>query len=191
MSPTPSPSPAPSPHDSAASSRDSGKGSDGFGVTDPGPEFDPDDIPPEAPPPPGDEPAVDLEWREDQVRAILTAQGGMTHALLGGEARIGPEAWLHTQADLAAIAPPLTRILNRFPATQAAAAGGDFFALGIGAFGYGTRSTLQMRQYRTWLAEHPDQPIPGAAPADPPAEPVVFPSDDERDPRLPIQPDPV
>lgn len=65
----------------------------------------------------------------------------MLHALAGK----GDDDWLYTQAELRAIAPPLARILNRYPVTAAAAGSGDELAVLIGFGGYAMRS-IQVRR---------------------------------------------
>lgn len=87
-------------------------------------------------------PPPDVEWTQRQVRSLLEVQGRATHAVVG----VGEQDWLHTEADLAAIAPPLTRILNRYPATAAAAAIGDEALLIAGVGGYAMRSWLERKQ---------------------------------------------
>jgi hypothetical protein len=90
--------------------------------------------------------AGDLEllgWDEARVRALLVPMGFGLH-YVGGAGH--PEAFKMTDDDLEAIAPPLTRILNRYPVTRAAAAGGDELALAVGVGMYGLRSIRQRGQ---------------------------------------------
>lgn len=84
-----------------------------------------------------------LGWDVEVVRLILRAQGAGAHAFLAAG---HPDAFRMTEADLEAIAPPLTRILNRYDATRAAAAMGDEAALVIGYGQYGIRSMRQRGQ---------------------------------------------
>lgn len=92
-------------------------------------------------------------------------QGEVTHAVL----KAGPaddETWLHTERDLAAIAPPLTRILNRYDVTRAAAAAGDEILLVAAVGRYGVRNYTKRRRYLAALEAEEPQPITGApAPA--------------------------
>ncbi|MFL5901238.1 MAG: hypothetical protein ACJ75S_08585 [Solirubrobacterales bacterium] len=117
-------------------------------IGDPGPAFESDgDYAREgfAPPEPGADlgapPPVELGWEEDSVRSILTAKGAAVHALAG----VAEADWIYTEADLMAIAAPLTRILNRYPVTQAAAGAGDELAVAIGFGGYAMRSYTERK----------------------------------------------
>lgn len=187
---------------SAPSSTASGTGSPttnggGF-VTEPGPTFEPgpeDDAPPaagnvaELRPVPDEIP----EWGEDTIGQLLNAKGELLHGAIG----VADDDWRYTQADLAAIAPPLARILNRYPATRAAAGMGDPLALTIGVLGYGVRSTRERAAVlRQWEEEAEDdeggvtgepatvQPPPGhPAAAAPPAPAPVAPAP----PAAPVQ----
>jgi ABC-type Fe3+ transport system substrate-binding protein len=116
-------------------------------VADAGPEFDPR-LSPEPPdielvdPELADE--LDIGWTESQIRDLLFTQGSATNFFF----RLDPEddTWKHTEDDLKAIAPPLTRILNRYDATRAAAAAGDEIALGTALFNYGARNVTKRRR---------------------------------------------
>ena len=100
-----------------ASSTASAKGSSGGSpfVAEPGPGFDPAAAPPGPEPGAGDGaslhalPNLDLEWDEDVVRTLLTAQGELTHGAIG----LAEQDWCHTKADLAAIAARITRRSRR------------------------------------------------------------------------------
>lgn len=162
---------------SGDSSTESGRASqtgDVF-VADPGPAFQPGDAPePE-------QPAAELhalpepapEWMEDTVRGLLSTKGELLHALVG----VADEDWRYTEVDLQAIAPPLTRILNRYPATAAAAAFGDPMLLAVAMSAYGIRSARERSEMLQAIAEEPDQPITGVpAPAGtepPPGHPAA------------------
>jgi hypothetical protein len=96
------------------------------------------------------------------VRFVLQAKGNALHALVG----VGQQDWAYTDADLLAIAPPLTNILNRYPATRAAAAAGDELAVAVGFGGYVVRSWRERMAVLAALREQPEVPITGApAPA--------------------------
>jgi hypothetical protein len=135
---------------------------------DAGPDFDPGAAPPPAATPP-DEPhpsaRVDL-WSEDRVRTVLETQGAVVHGLVAVE----PESteWLYTRADLQAIAPPLTRILNRYDATRAAAAASDELAVAVGFAGYAARSYSERKSALAALAADYEPPTgdPVASPGD-------------------------
>jgi hypothetical protein len=157
QSETGQPSPSPSPEeDSGASSRPVSSAAE-F-VLDPGPAFNPKQAP-EAPPVEIDEPTPGVleEWDEGRIREALELQGEVFHALFNG----GPadeETWHHTERDLRAIAPPLTRVLNRYDVTRAAAAAGDE-ALLVAAFSrYGIRNYTKLRRYQA--AQRATEPEP-------------------------------
>jgi hypothetical protein len=157
--------------ESAPSSTDSATAPDLLG--DGGPAFTPGagDTPP---------PAVDVagalegssKWFESRVRSLLTAKGSAVHALLAVDKGRSSE-WLYTEADLSAIAPALTRILNRYPGTRAAAAMGDEATVAIGFAGYAARSWSERRMLLAIAAleqadaagvyVEPDAPTPAAA----------------------------
>ena len=98
----------------------------------------PGDSPDEGIPPPPPEPIPLIEISEEQVRGVLRAQG----ALLHGTAAVEKDSteWVYLQADLDAIVPPLTRIVNRYDVLARAMAHGDFLAIALGMAGYGKRS---------------------------------------------------
>ena len=78
-------------------------------------------------------------WEEKTVEDFLNGTGHGLHLLLGA----GEKDWLMTRTDLDRIAPPLTRILNRYePAVRASAYADPLLV--AGGFGlYGWRSALQ------------------------------------------------
>jgi hypothetical protein len=79
------------------------------------------------------------EVAEESVRDVLRNAGDMTHALVG----VGEQDWRATQTDCDRIAPPLTRIVNRYQVTRAVAQKSDEAALIIGFGMYGWRSMLE------------------------------------------------
>lgn len=169
-SPSETPNPSPGPAPSAGSSTGSSAGR--FAV-DPGPAFDAGDRP-QTEPAPAPEPEaapadVDL-WDERRVRALLTAKGAVLHGLVAVDK--GSTEWSYTEADLAAIAPPLTAILNRYEPTRAAAHAGDELALVVGLAGYAGRSIRERREALAQLADVEPEPITGVpaehGPADDP-----------------------
>ena len=138
----PAPSDGPSPEtpaaDAAGSSTGSSAASNFFAPDGAGPAFDGDpgervDAPELAPPPDEDH---GLSWDRQTVEGLLIAKGAALHAIVG----VGEQDWVYTQEELRAIAPPLTRILNRYPVTAAAAGAGDELALILGLAGYAKRS---------------------------------------------------
>ena len=129
---------------------------------DPGPAFDAGRAAEEAAPePPPEPPALLDEFHEDQVRSLLEAQGAAVHWAVAVEKE--SDEWLYTKADLGAIAPPLTRILNRYDATRAMAGAADEGALVIGLTGYITRSYRARRAALARRAEAPPVPVSGHA----------------------------
>lgn len=164
---SPTRQPTEAPEGSAASGTASPAASSPF-VADPGPPFDPDG---QAPPPDGSAdyggelhalPEPPDLWEQEQVRGLLTAKGQAIHAIAG----VGERDWTYTEQDLAAIAPPLTRILNRYEPTRAAAHVGDELALVIGFGGYASRSIRERRAVMAELDDAEPEPISGvAAPA--------------------------
>jgi hypothetical protein len=155
---------------SADSSPASGKGSptsEGF-IADAGPEFEPEAAAPinagvpRQPPPPGPEATAPIVWEEDTVEALLRLKGRGLHAAAG----VGEADWLYTELDLAAIAPPLTRICNRYEPIAKLAQHSDPLLLAFAFGGYGLRSVEERRRA---LAEFPeeDEDVPEAAPPSP------------------------
>lgn len=78
-------------------------------------------------------------WQEEQLRDWLRSSGDAVHAAWG----VGEHDWAMTRSDLDRIAPPLTRILNRYQPTRAVAAFSDPAAVALGFGLYGWRSTLE------------------------------------------------
>jgi hypothetical protein len=157
-------------------------------MIDAGPTFDAGATPPPAAVP-LDEPhpsaKVDL-WTTDRIRTVLETQGAVVHGLVAVDSE--SLEWLYTEADLKAIAPPLTRILNRYDVTRAAAAASDELSVAVGLAGYAARSWSERQ--RALKARHADyEPVTGAAPngavefVD--VEPVEFPDETEPAPLRP------
>lgn len=84
---------------------------------------------------------LQLEWDPKVIRDLLQAQGSTVHSLVGKT----EEDWIYTKTELDAIAGPLTRILNRYDATRAAAATGDELALLLAFVGYLWRSAQETK----------------------------------------------
>jgi hypothetical protein len=91
----------------------------------------------------GDALAGGPNWSANRIGSLLEAKGALLHGALAKDK--SSTEWLYTKADLAAIAPALARIMNRYPATRAAAAGGDELAVAMGFAGYGARSWSERR----------------------------------------------
>jgi len=141
-------------------------------VSDAGPQFDPDAIDDAVDAPEladGTEAAgggVPLEWDPAIVRDALELQGSLLHQAAGR----GERDWIYTAQELRAIAPPLTRILNRYDTTRAAAAQADELAVLFGLGGYTIRSINESR--RALAAGRPQRnastPPPPGTPPEPP-----------------------
>jgi hypothetical protein len=159
-SPTPPDAAADSSADSAPASPTTSRRAAGLFIGDPGPAFDSKQAAAEpAPePPPELTPVVEVGWEEDTVRSLLSAEGQVVHSLAG----VGDDDWLWLAHELDAIAPPLTRILNRYPALRAAAEAGDGMAVMIGLGGHVTRSYMTRRaELVAAAAEQPAEPVTG------------------------------
>lgn len=138
----PSPSHASEEASSADFSRASETSSPGGVLDDGGPTFDPEAAagappvlhPDEVLPP-------EAEWEIETIESLLTTKGRVLHALIG----VAEEDWRYTELDLAAIAPPLRRILNRYEPTKALAAHADPIVLAVAFGGYAIRSAEERR----------------------------------------------
>lgn len=104
---------------------------------------------------------------EEQVHSVLFTAGDGVHAVAG----VGEYDWVMTQRDLDRIAPPLTRVLNRYDAAKVAAAYSDEFALLMGVGLYGWRSMLErvaVLRAQDESSEGPPRAPRPVAPAPPP-----------------------
>jgi hypothetical protein len=150
-SPTPSPS-KPAGDSSPASEKASHSDRVPAFIGDAGPEFNSE----EATPPPQavreEIPQLLPEWEEDTVRALLTLKGRAIHAGIG----VAEQDWRYTELDLAAIAPPLTRIANRYEPVARLAKHADPLILLFAFGGYGVRSLEERAAIITQLAEESD-----------------------------------
>lgn len=80
-------------------------------------------------------------WEEDTVREFLLGAGAGLHLMLSdAEAE---RSWLMTQEDLRRIAPPLTRIANRWEPALRLSPYADPFLVAKGLALYGWRSALE------------------------------------------------
>jgi hypothetical protein len=117
---------------------------------------------------PGEQELLDIEWDPNVVKSILEASGSVLHQAAGK----GEQDWIFIERELRAIAPPLARILSRYPATAAAAAAGDEFAVIIGLSGYTIRSLKERKAALEAAAVEPAlNPTAAAAPAPDPVIP--------------------
>jgi hypothetical protein len=164
QAPTPSPTPPDAPADSSTASAPASSTSRraaGLFIGDPGPAFDSKQAAAEPAPEPAPAPelgVVEVGWEEDTVRSLLSAEGQVVHTLAG----VDDDDWLWLQHELDAIAPPLTRILNRYPALRAAAEAGDGMAVMIAMGGHVTRSYMTRRaELVAAAAEAPAEPVTG------------------------------
>jgi hypothetical protein len=108
------------------------------------------------------------EWEEQSVRSVLTAKGAALHTLIAVDKE--SDEWRYTETDLNAIAPPLTRILNRYDATRAAAGTADEIALIVGLSGYVGRSVRTRREDAARLTAAEPEPVSGVV-----TEPIPVP----------------
>lgn len=160
QAPTPESPPETSPNGEAASSPDSStapssRRAASLFIGDPGPAFD-ERHAADQPALPVAEPVVELPgWEEDTVRGILVAEGAGVHTVFG----VAEDDWLWLEHELDAMVGPLTRILNRYPATRAAAGTGDEVAVVIALGGHISRSYLT-RKAELAVAQAQDQPEP-------------------------------
>jgi hypothetical protein len=102
---------------------------------------------PEGPPPApeGEAPepiAVLPGWEQSQIEAFLKGTGAGIHMLAGK----GERDWLMTEEDLERIAPPLTRICNRYEPTLRLSPIADPLLVAHGFALYGWRSALEARR---------------------------------------------
>lgn len=157
-----------------ASSRGSGRASQSdlpAFIGDPGPAFDAEAAAAEPPPvPPGaaaqEAPAELVQWEEEVIGGLLGMQGRLLHAGAG----VAESDWLYTELDLAAIAPPLTRIANRYEPVRQYAKFGDPITLATALISYATRSLLERRSALDALGgDGGTRPIPPAGEETPPA----------------------
>lgn len=130
-------------------------------TVDPGPAFDADGRPESPQPDPTGEQLVEVPdlWDERRVAQLLQAKGLALHALVAVDKQSGE--WVYTQNDLAAIAPPLTAILNRYEPTRAAAHAGDELALIVGLASYTGRSIMERRTAIAAMIDTEPVPITG------------------------------
>ncbi len=94
------------------------------------------------------------QWERETVEQILTGLGAGAH-LLAGKAE---HDWEMTEADLGRIAPPLTRIMNRYEPTARLAAHADPLMVAHGFALYGWRSALERQRALRDQAEAREEP---------------------------------
>nr|MDQ2896738.1 hypothetical protein [Actinomycetota bacterium] len=172
--PTPSPTPSRSRRRAPADSSPASSAAEFFDAAHQGPGFDPETAP--AAPVFDDEDDLDQVaeegWREESIEEYLTMIGDVAHAAL----RVGEEdqeTGKMTERDLKRIAPPLTRILNRYDTTRALAVAGDEGLAIAGLAAYGTRNYTRRRRLIAARNALPEQPVSGRA-----AEPRTGPEHD-------------
>lgn len=86
-----------------------------------------------------DMPQVLPGWEEDTVRQFLMGGGAGIHLMIGQ----GEKDWLMTEADLNRIAPPMTRIMNRWEPALKLSPYADPLLVAHGMALYGWRSALE------------------------------------------------
>jgi hypothetical protein len=143
-------------------------------VAGPGPGFDPNTPPEVQPPPEGEqqEGPPPEDWDEAKVSDWLKNAGDALHAGFG----IGEYDWALTRRDLERIAPPMTRILNRYEPTRAVARFSDPLAVALGMGMYGWRSVLERSAVLRARAEEEAHAGAGLAPGFEPPPPVQQPA---------------
>jgi hypothetical protein len=186
-----SPSREPTTDPAAASSDSSGRSSaasDPF-AGDAGPGFTPGTTgePGAEPGEPGGLPGWPEDVAEEQVRSILLTAGDALHALAG----VGELDWRFTPKDQDRLAPPMTRIVNRYETARALAGHSDELAVAFGMGLYGWRSMLERRAVLQAIQEGREPPAPASSPA--PARPAPGPHGPAPAPptRPPASPPPV
>lgn len=126
----------------------------------------------EAPPPPrGGElaettqPQIYPGWDQDAIEQFLRGTGAGIHMLAGR----AEKDWLMTEKDLERIAPPLTRICNRYEVTLRLSPIADPLLVAHGFALYGWRSALEAKRAQ-FDAEEEEDLAPGAGYEHGPAE---------------------
>jgi hypothetical protein len=110
------------------------------------------------------EPPLQIGWDEKTVATFLQGTGAGVHMLIGQT----EEDWLMTSKDLERIAPPLTRICNRWEPALRLAPVADPLLVAHGFALYGWRSALEMkRAQRDAEAEANADERPGYVTAEP------------------------
>lgn len=164
----PDPQQAPVPGEAAGSSTVSSAADAGGFFADAGPAFD-HDAAGELPAPEAiAEPVAAVQWEQPVVESLLEGQGVATHALIGR----AEDDFLWEHAEKRAAAGPLTRILNRYPVTAAAAGTGDEIALMIALGAYVGRS-VKSRQAAVKAARAGQEEVLGAPVFDANAAPAA------------------
>jgi hypothetical protein len=153
--------------EAAAASGAGSSTSDPF-LGDTGPGFDPRKAPEPPAAPELPEPVLLVE--EDTIRSLLLNGGDMAHTIAG----VGELDWAMTERDLERIAPPLTRIVNRYPAVARVAGRSDEAAVAIGVGMYSWRSMIERRAVlEAQERQAPAQPAP-RGPGEPRPQPGAF-----------------
>lgn len=107
----------------------------------------------------GEPPEPPQLWEQDTIEDLLEGLGSGLHLMLGK----GPDDWEMTEVDLARIAPPLTRIANRYEPVARLAPMADPILVARGFALYGWREAIRSRNFARQAA----------APAGPRYEPVI------------------
>jgi hypothetical protein len=122
------------------------------------------------------EPAELLEWTPERAGAIVRAGGFVLHTADGmSREPEGGELWRATEADVDAIAPPLSRILNRYAPARRLAGVTDEFELAVGVMAYARENLAERgrivtaKRKRDEIAEQADASGTWPEPEPPPA----------------------
>jgi len=118
-------------------------------------------------------PAGLLEWTPERAGAVVRAGGYLLHAADGlGQEPEGTLLWRATEEDIAAIGPPLARILNRYDAARRLAGHVDEGELGFAMAAYARRNlalrgrVAYAKKTRVQAAEEAAEQRPGWAEPD-------------------------
>jgi hypothetical protein len=104
-------------------------------------------------------PPVYPGWEQETVEQFLMGFGAGTHMLIGA----AEKDWLMTKRDLARIAPPLTRIMNRWEPAVRMSPYADPLLVAHGFALYGWRSGLERNRALRDAAAAEGEVIDGAA----------------------------
>lgn len=98
-----------------------------------------------------------LRWEQDAVEDFLKGGGAILHLMIGA----GEEDWKMTLEDLERIAPPLTRIANRWEPLAQLAPYADPLLVAKGFAIYGWRSALETARAKRDAQASPTAPREG------------------------------
>jgi hypothetical protein len=100
------------------------------------------------------EPSLYPGWDLETIETFLSGTGAGIHMLIGQT----EQDWLLTEKDLERIAPPLTRIANRWEPALRLSPVADPLLVAHGMALYGWRSALEMKRAKRDAEEEPEGP---------------------------------